>query len=41
MQWPGSGPNSIDNAPVFEIENVQLGAGSDLSMIQVSPGRAA
>lgn len=41
MQLPGSGPSSIASAPVFEIENVQLGSGNDLSMIQVSPGRAA
>ncbi|HXA09141.1 MAG TPA: tetratricopeptide repeat protein [Chthoniobacterales bacterium] len=37
MQLPGSGPSSIDNAPVFQIENVQLGAGADLNTIQVTP----
>ncbi len=36
MQLPGSGPTSIDNAPVFKIENVQLN-GIDLGMIQVVP----
>jgi hypothetical protein len=36
MQLPGSGPTSIDSAPVFKIENVQLN-GSDLGMIQVVP----
>ena len=41
MQLPGAGPSSIDNAPVFEIENVQLGPGSELGLIQVTPGRAA
>ena len=43
MQLPGSGPSSIDSAPVFEIENVQLGPGNDLALIQVMPamgGRA-
>jgi tetratricopeptide (TPR) repeat protein len=41
MQLPGAGPSSIDNAPVFEIENVQLGGGSELGLIQVTPGRSA
>ncbi|MGH8095270.1 MAG: tetratricopeptide repeat protein [Chthoniobacterales bacterium] len=41
MQLPGSGPSSIDNAPVFEIENVQLGPGNELGLIQVTPGVAA
>jgi hypothetical protein len=38
MQLPGSGPSSIDNAPVFEIESVQLTGGNDLGLIQVAPG---
>ena len=37
MQLPGSGPSSIDNAPVFHIENVQLGGSSELGLIQVTP----
>jgi tetratricopeptide (TPR) repeat protein len=41
MQLPGSGPSSIDSAPVFEIENVQLGAGNELGLIQVTPGGGA
>jgi tetratricopeptide (TPR) repeat protein len=41
MQLPGAGPSSIDNAPVFEIENVQLGPGNELGLIQVAPGRPA
>ncbi|HEY1583161.1 MAG TPA: tetratricopeptide repeat protein [Chthoniobacterales bacterium] len=41
MQLPGSGPSSIDSAPVFEIENVQLGAGNELGLIEVTPGRSA
>jgi tetratricopeptide (TPR) repeat protein len=41
MQLPGSGPSSIDSAPVFEIENVQLGAGNELGLVQVTPGRGA
>ncbi len=41
MQLPGAGPSSIDNAPVFEIENVQLGPGNELGLIQVTPGRPA
>ena len=41
MQLPGAGPSSIDNAPVFEIENVLLGGGSELGLIQVTPGRSA
>lgn len=41
MQLPGSGPSSIDSAPVFEIENVQLGAGNELGLVQVTPGRPA
>jgi tetratricopeptide (TPR) repeat protein len=38
MQLPGTGPSSIEGAPVFEIENVQLGAGNELGLIQVTPG---
>lgn len=38
MQLPGSGPSSIDTAPVFEVENVQLGPGTELGLIQVAPG---
>ncbi len=41
MQLPGSGPSSIDSAPVFEIENVQLGAGNELGLVQVTRGRGA
>ncbi|HEY2712542.1 MAG TPA: tetratricopeptide repeat protein [Chthoniobacterales bacterium] len=37
MQLPGSGPSSIDSAPVFEIENVQLGGSNELDLIQVAP----
>lgn len=37
MQLPGSGPSSIDGAPIFEIENVQLGGNSELATIQVNP----
>jgi hypothetical protein len=37
MQLPGSGPSSIDSAPVFEIENVQLGGSNELGLIQVAP----
>ncbi len=37
MQLPVSGPSSIDSAPVFEIENVQLGGNSELGIIQVAP----
>ncbi len=37
MQLPGLGPSSIGSAPVFEIENVQLGGNSELGMIQVNP----
>ncbi len=41
MQLPGAGPSSIDSAPVFQIENVQVGGGgSELGLIQVTPGRA-
>jgi len=36
MQLPGSGPTSIDSAPVFKMENVQLN-GSDIGLIQVVP----
>ena len=38
MQLPGAGPSSIDSAPVFEIENVELGPGNELGLIQVTPG---
>ncbi len=41
MQLPGSGPSSIDTAPVFEISSVQLAAGNDLGLIQVTPGGVA
>ncbi len=37
MQLPGSGPSSIDSAPIFEIETVQLGAAGELAAIQVNP----
>ena len=37
MQLPGSGPSSIDGAPVFEIENVQLGGSNELGLIHVAP----
>lgn len=40
MQLPGTGPSTIDNAPVFEIENVQLASSQELGLIQVAPGRA-
>jgi len=33
-----TGPSSIDSAPVFEIENVELGPGNELGLIQVTPG---
>jgi len=36
MQLPGSGPTSIDSAPVFKMENVQLN-GTDIGLIQVVP----
>lgn len=36
MQLPGSGPSSIDSAPVFEISSVQLAAGNELGLIQVT-----
>src|SRR5262249_36205004 len=38
IQLPGTGPTSIEGAPVFEIENVQLGPGNELGLIQVTPG---
>ncbi len=38
MQLPGSGPSSIDTAPVFDVSSVQLGAGNELGLIQVVPG---
>ncbi|CAN5600107.1 hypothetical protein BH20VER3_BH20VER3_18220 [soil metagenome] len=39
MQLPGAGPSSIDNAPIFEMENVQVGdGGRELGLIQVTPG---
>jgi hypothetical protein len=38
MQLPGSGPSSIEGAPVFQIEDVQLGPGNELGLIQVTPG---
>ena len=38
MQLPGTGSSSIEGAPVFEIENVQLGPGNELGLIQVTPG---
>lgn len=41
MQLPGSGPSSIDTAPVFEVSSVQLGAGNELGLIQVTPGQGA
>ena len=37
MQLPGSGPSSIDGAPIFQIENVELGGNNELSTIQVNP----
>ena len=41
MQLPGSGPSSIDTAPVFEVSSVQLGASNELGLIQVTPGQGA
>ncbi len=39
MQLPGAGPSSIDNAPIFEMENVQVSEGGrELGLIQVTPG---
>ncbi|MGI8889487.1 MAG: tetratricopeptide repeat protein [Chthoniobacterales bacterium] len=39
MQLPGAGPSSIDNAPIFDIENVQIAdGGRELNLIQVAPG---
>lgn len=40
MQLPGSGPTSIDSAPVFKMENVQLN-GTDIGLIQVVPAVAS
>jgi tetratricopeptide (TPR) repeat protein len=40
MQLPGTGPSSIEGAPVFEIENVQLGPGNELGLIEVTSGKA-
>ncbi|MDQ2868460.1 MAG: tetratricopeptide repeat protein [Verrucomicrobiota bacterium] len=37
VQLPGSGGNSIENAPVFEITNVQLGNNGDIAMLQLNP----
>ncbi|MEO5719527.1 MAG: hypothetical protein ABIR29_13280 [Chthoniobacterales bacterium] len=41
MQLPGLGPSTIDGAPIFEIENVQLGAGNELVLIQVTLSQGA
>lgn len=41
MELPGSGPSSIDSAPVFEIDKVELAGGRELALIQVTAGRAA
>jgi hypothetical protein len=38
MQLPGSGRTPIESAPVFQIEQVQLGPGNELGMIRVVPG---
>ncbi len=36
IQLPG--PGSVEGAPIFEIENVQLGPGNELGLIQVAVG---
>jgi hypothetical protein len=36
IQLPGPGP--VEGAPIFEIENVQLGPGNELGLIQVAVG---
>lgn len=39
MRFPGPGPAEV--APTFEIENVQLGPGNELGLIQVTVGEPA
>jgi Flp pilus assembly protein TadD len=41
MELPGSGPRSVDSAPVFEIDKVELTGASELGLIQVTAGRLA
>lgn len=37
VQLPGTGPSSIEGAPVFEIGNVSLGGNNELAMVQLNP----
>ena len=37
VQLPGAGGSAIENAPVFEITNVQLTGNGDVAMLQLNP----
>jgi hypothetical protein len=41
VQLPGAGPSAPENAPVFEITNVQLAGSGELGLIQLNPPGAA
>ncbi len=38
MRLPGADMSSAENVPLYEIENVQLGANGELAVIRVAPG---
>ncbi len=40
MQLPNADASSTENAPVFEMENVQLNGGKELELIEVAPAHA-
>jgi tetratricopeptide (TPR) repeat protein len=37
VQLPGAGASAIENAPIFEITNVQLTSGGEIAMLQLNP----
>lgn len=37
VQLPGAGASAIENAPIFEIANVQLGNTGEIAMLQLNP----
>jgi Flp pilus assembly protein TadD len=40
VQLPGAGPSPADGAPMFEIANLELGEGGDISMMHLNPVNA-
>jgi hypothetical protein len=41
VQLPGAGPSAPENAPVFDITNVQLAGSGEIGMMQLNPHGAA